>query len=245
MNPIRILNAAMAAVLVAAAPSAFALGTSTTESARLSASYSTWAGGKSNSDSLVAGLRSSSTINLKTTAADGTVSTATFTPTTKAMGYGNVKHALTLAQRSLANAGITNPTAAQMQAALMGGQVTLADGTTKTLTGVVALRAGGQGWGQIAKQYDTTLGGVTSGANSANSANSANTTTAFNSNAAGGARSMSTPMGPSGGGTQSSFGPGNSQSAPGIVNAPGGNLGAAPGNSTFGHSQGGGKGKGG
>jgi len=239
MNTIRILNAAMAAVLVAAAPSAFALGTSTTESARLSASYSTWAGGKSNSDSLVAGLRSKSTINLTTTAADGTVSTATFTPTTKAMGYGNVKHALTLAQRSLANVGITNPTAAQMQAALMGGQVTLADGTTKTLTGVVALRAGGQGWGQIAKQYDTTLGGVTSGANSAN------TTTAFNANAAGGARSMSTPMGPSGGGTQSSFGPGNSQSAPGIVNAPNGNSGVGPGNSAFGHSQGGGKGKGG
>src|SRR5258706_8575654 len=183
MKTLRLLNAAMAAVLVAGATSAFALGASTTESAKLSASYSAWAGGKSNSDSLVAGLRNSSTINLKTTAANGTVSTATFTPTTKAMGYGNVKHSLTLAQRSLANLGITNPTAAQMQAALMGGQVTLADGTTKTLTGVVALRAGGQGWGQIAKQYDTTLGGVTSGANSANK------TTAFNANAAGGAGS--------------------------------------------------------
>jgi hypothetical protein len=152
------------------------------------------------------------------------------------MGYGNVKHALTLAQKSLANVGITNPTAAQMQAALMGGTVTLADGTTKNLTGVVALRASGQGWGQIAKQYDTTLGGVTS------AANSSNTTTAFNSTTGVGARSMNTPMGPSQAGSQPSFGPGSSQAAPGIVNAPGGNSGAAPGNSAFGHGQGGGKG---
>ena len=236
MNTLRLLNAAMAAVLLAAAPSVFAVGASTTESGKLSASYSTWAGGTANSDSLVAGLRSSSTINLKTTAADGTVSTATFKPTTKAMGYGNVKHALTLAQRSLANVGITNPTAEQMQAALMGGTVTLANGTTTTLTGVVTLRASGKGWGQIAKQYDTTLGGVTGGANNSN------TTTAFNANTAMGGRSMNTPMGPSQASSQSSFGPGNSQSAPGIVNAPGGNFGAAPGNSTFGHGQGGGKG---
>src|SRR5258706_2821158 len=106
------------------------------------------------------------------------------------MGYGNVKHALTLAQRSLANLGITNPTAAQMQAALMGGTVTLANGTTTTVKGVVALRAGGQGWGQIAKQYDTTLGGATSGANNPN------TTVASN------AGSMSTPLGPSQAGSQ-------------------------------------------
>ncbi len=236
MNTLRLLNAAMAAVLVAGAPSAFALGASTTESAKLSASYSTWAGGMSNSDSLVAGLRSSSTINLKTTAANGTVSTATFTPTTKAMGYGNVKHALTLAQRSLANLGITNPTAEQMQAALMGGDVKLANGTTRTVKGVVALRASGQGWGQIAKQYDTTLGGVTS----------SNTTTASNSTTAIGAGNTSTPFGPSHGSSQSAFGPsqGNSQSAPGIMSAPGGNFGSAPGNSAFGQSHGG-KGKGG
>src|SRR5258706_2849561 len=241
MKTLRLLNAAMAAVLVAGATSAFALGASTTESAKLSASYSAWAGGKSNSDSLVAGLRNSSTINLKTTAANGTVSTATFTPTTKAMGYGNVKHSLTLAQRSLANLGITNPTAEQMQAALMGGDVKLANGTTKNVKGMAALRASGQGWGQIAKQYDTTLGGVTS------AANNSNRSTAFNSTTSIGAGNTSTPFGPSHGSSQSAFGPsqGNSQSAPGIMSAPGGNTGAAPGNSAFGQSQGGGKGKGG
>src|SRR5258706_1203588 len=218
MNTLRLLKAAVAAVLVAGAPSVFALGVSSTESAKLSASYSTWAGGKSNSDSLVAGLRSSSTIDLTTTAADGTVSTATFKPNTKAMGYGNVKHALTLAQRSLANLGITNPTATQMQAALMGGEIKLPDGTTTTVKGVVALRASGQGWGQIAKQYNTTLGGVT-GAGS-----NANTTTASNTTSAMGAGNNGTSFGASHGNAQAAFGPsqGNSQSAPGIMTGPAG-----------------------
>ena len=239
MFTLRMLNAAMAAILFTAAPSAMALGVSSTESAKLSSSYSTWAGGKSNSDSLVAGLRASSTISLSTTSANGTVSTATFTPSTKPMGYGNVNLSLALAKRSLASLGITSPTAEQMQAALMGGTVTLPNGTTTTVKGVVALRASGLGWGQIAKQYNTSLGGVVS------KGKASNTTTAMsgvNANAHTGGSGITT------GASGAAFGQsqGNSQSAPGIVNAPGGSFGAAgPGNSAFGQSQGGGKGKGG
>src|SRR6185312_1250957 len=51
----------------------------------------------------------------------GTTTTTTFTPDTGKMGYGNVKIALSLAEASLAKAGITDPTAAEVAAALNGG----------------------------------------------------------------------------------------------------------------------------
>jgi hypothetical protein len=92
--------------------------------------------------------------------ADGT-STSTDTtiqPLTGKMGYGNVKIALSLAEASLAKAGITDPTAAEIAAALNGGSLTLADGTTIDLQGVLAARAAGQGWGQIANSMGFTLG---------------------------------------------------------------------------------------
>jgi len=76
------------------------------------------------------------------------------------MGWGNVSHALALARTALANAGITEPTAADLQAALVGGDVTTADGKTATLAGVLQQRAAGMGWGTIAKSYGTTMGAV-------------------------------------------------------------------------------------
>jgi hypothetical protein len=96
-----------------------------------------------------------------------TTTTVTYDPPTGKMGWGNVKIALALAQASLANAGITKPTAAQLQAALNGGDVTVknADGTTTTTTlkGVLQMRAAGMGWGQIAQANGTKLGPVLSG----------------------------------------------------------------------------------
>jgi hypothetical protein len=66
------------------------------------------------------------------------------------MGNGEVERALTLASRDLAAAGITNPTPEQLQAALMGGAVTNAQGQATSLDGVLVLRSQGMGWGQIA-----------------------------------------------------------------------------------------------
>jgi hypothetical protein len=92
----------------------------------------------------------------------GTTTTTTITPPTGKMGWGEVKIALALAQESLLQAGITKPTAAQLQAALDGGDITVknADGTTTTTTlkGVLTMRASGMGWGQIAKADGTTVG---------------------------------------------------------------------------------------
>ncbi|MGH8735385.1 MAG: hypothetical protein ACREVB_17000, partial [Burkholderiales bacterium] len=71
--------------------------------------------------------------------------TQTFTPPTGTMGYGNVDNALALAQASLAQRGITQPTPAQLQASVMD---------------VLKMRADGQGWGQIAQSYGVKLGDV-------------------------------------------------------------------------------------
>src|SRR5258708_3812606 len=93
----------------------------------------------------------------------GTSTTTTsFTPPTGKMGWGNVFISLALAQDVLTRAGITNPTAAQLQAALVGGDVTGADGKTVTLKGVLTMRADGMGWGQIAQATGTKLGPVVS-----------------------------------------------------------------------------------
>ena len=107
------------------------------------------------------------------TSPGGTTTTTTYDPPTGKMGWGNVKIALALAQDSLARAGITKPTAEQLQAALNGGDVTVknADGTTTTTTlkGVLQMRASGMGWGQIAQASGTKLGPVLSSLKMANS----------------------------------------------------------------------------
>lgn len=93
--------------------------------------------------------------------------TTTITPPTGKMGWGNVFISLALAKTALANAGITDPTAEQLQAALTGGDVTLADGSTVTMKGVLEMRAEGMGWGRIAQAEGTKLGPVVSSIKSA------------------------------------------------------------------------------
>ena len=102
--------------------------------------YTSLAGSKENATSLVTGLRDGKEVTLKR----GTT-TETFTPTTGKMGYGNVDNALALAEASLQQKKISNPTPAQLEA---------------SVTEVLKLRSDGMGWGQIAKRYDTTMGAV-------------------------------------------------------------------------------------
>ena len=102
--------------------------------------YTSLAGSKENATSLVTGLRDGKEVTLKR----GTT-TETFTPTTGKMGYGNVDNALALAETSLQQKKISNPTPAQLEA---------------SVTEVLKMRADGMGWGQIAKRYDTTMGAV-------------------------------------------------------------------------------------
>lgn len=136
--------------------------TSGQESVKLANSYTDFAGSNGNAQALVNGLRSGSTIVLVTPATATTPAVQTsFTPSTGHLGYGNVNIALSLAQAELTAAGITQPTAAQIEAALNGGAVAGPKGPVQ-FTGVLALRAEGQGWGNIAKTLGFKLGDIMS-----------------------------------------------------------------------------------
>jgi hypothetical protein len=111
--------------------------------------YESFAGSQQNLDSLVTGLRSNRTVTMTRRLPSGEIETTRFDPPTRAMGYGNVKHSLSLAQADLRRAGITNPTPEQIRAAMNGGTVTAPNGTTTQMQGVLAMRASGKGWGQI------------------------------------------------------------------------------------------------
>ncbi len=102
--------------------------------------YSKLAGSRQNATSLVEGLRDGSQVKLTRGG-----STETFTPPTGKMGYGNVDNALALAEASLREKGITNPTPAQLEASVMD---------------ILKMRAAGQGWGQIAQAKGFKLGEV-------------------------------------------------------------------------------------
>jgi len=134
---------------------------------KFAAPFVTLAGSRENAVALASALRNGATATLTYTsiAADGTTTTTTvlIVPQTKPMGWGNVSHSLALAQFALNQAGISNPTGAQLQVALQGGSFTTADGRTVTLAGVLQQRADGMGWGRIAQSYGTTMGAVNRG----------------------------------------------------------------------------------
>ena len=123
---------------------------------KLVAQYTAWAGSQQNAQALVLGLRSGSAVSLGTGA-----TSATFTPTTTKLGTGEVNIALSLAKAALTKQGITNPTPAQIAAALNGGVVTTATGT-QSMPGVLAQRQSGMGWGQIAHTMGVKLGSIVS-----------------------------------------------------------------------------------
>ena len=95
----------------------------------LATTYSTFAGSDANATALVDGLRTGKSITLTSTSGTTSGST-TFTPATSQLGYGNVNIALALAKAELTKLGITDPTPAQLEAALNGGSVTTSTGTT-------------------------------------------------------------------------------------------------------------------
>ena len=107
-----------------------------------------------------------------TTTTTSTTGTTTPTTTTTTLNKGQTDIATSLAKAQLAQYGITDPTPAQMNAALNGGTITVAGtgtGTgTKTvvLKGVLTQRAAGQGWGQIANGMGVKLGTAVSGTKS-------------------------------------------------------------------------------
>ena len=103
-----------------------------------------------------------------------TTTTTEALPTGK-MGFGNVKISLALAQESLRQQGIMQPTSEQLHTSLMGGQMVPGDSTTTT-NGILQMRAEGMGWGQIAQKYDVKLGQLMSGKQPTSTTTTTNTT---------------------------------------------------------------------
>jgi hypothetical protein len=155
---------ALAAVTVGAQTTSTATTSATKPAAdssalsKLIAQYTPWAGSKENAKSLVQGLNTGSSVTLSGT---GSGTSSTFTPATSKLGVGEVGIALSLAKASLAQQGITNPTPAQLSAALNGGVITSSTSTT-SVAGVLTQRQEGSGWGQIAQSLGVKLGSVVS-----------------------------------------------------------------------------------
>jgi hypothetical protein len=214
---------------------------------KIASSFTNLAGSQENSLKLVQALRSGSEVKLTATTTGtgafpgtgtgttGTTTTTSFTPPTGKMGWGNVFNSLALAQDSLARLGITNPTNAQLQAALVGGDVTV-DGKTTTMKGILTMRADGMGWGQIAQANGTKLGPVVSSIRSTQgkvaslpSAPSGTTSTVTTATTAAGSTTKSAAKGvvTAGGSAAGTVTHGNSGSGPGkgIVTAAGGSAG--------------------
>ena len=105
----------------------------------LVAKYTPLAGSEANARTLVNGLRDGK---------DFTINGRTFKTPTDKMGYGEVNIALSIAEKEL---GTAKPTTQQLQTALIG---------TAQKPGILAMRADGKGWGQIAQAYGFKLGEV-------------------------------------------------------------------------------------
>ena len=110
------------------------------DEARIAAHYASWAGGKSNADSLVNGLRTGNSITLVTAGPNNTRSMAGFTAQTT-MTPAEISAALGSAKSTLSRMGIRQPTAEQIQAALIGGEITPVKGKPQLVQGSVALKA--------------------------------------------------------------------------------------------------------
>src|SRR5688572_33383092 len=120
------LDRTLAAVSLATAI-VFSIPALADDSARIASQYAAWAGGKSNADSLVRGLRTGSSITLVTVSADRTKTIAGFTAQTQ-MSPEEISAALASARSTLARMGVRQPSADQIQAALIGGEVALPNG---------------------------------------------------------------------------------------------------------------------
>src|SRR5512145_1175656 len=165
-----VLSIAVSLLIVAAAPApnfAQTTSASSTPATNISNDYSYFLKNV-NSQQVVNDLRNgqwtTTTIDPNTKV---TTTTTEALPTGK-MGYGNVKISLALAQESLRQQGIMQPTSEQLHTAMVG------DSTT---SGILQMRADGMGWGQIAQKYDVKLGQLMSGKQPASTTTTSTTST--------------------------------------------------------------------
>lgn len=104
---------------------------------RVAANFTQLAGSEENALALVSALRNGQRVTLVSDIGGAKLPvTTTFELPTGPMPWDNVVISLALARDSLARAGIAQPTPEQLEAALLGGDVTTAKGTVR-LTGTL------------------------------------------------------------------------------------------------------------
>ena len=121
--------------------------------------FTEFLGTSENAETVLGGMRSGTPFSLQIS---GDAAPIEFAPPPEGMGHGETVIALGLAREQLAQYGVTAPTAAQLQAVLEGGSITLADGSTQELNGIWAMRSEGAGWGEISQSLGVKLGPVVS-----------------------------------------------------------------------------------
>lgn len=127
-----------------------------TDAARLAARFLHLAGTEENAMALVLALRTGSMVQLApaSTRADAVPEMVSLEVPTAPMTWNHVRITLLNTQDQLVRAGIMKPTVEQLQAALLGGEITTFEGTPMVLRGVLQLRAEGLSWLDIARASD-------------------------------------------------------------------------------------------
>ena len=139
MRAMRILAVVVLVVIIVGAPAALAQADRGEDrnASRVAANFKQLAGSEENALALVNALRSGQRVTLVSDAGGAKLPvTTTFELPTGPMPWDNVVISLALARDSLARAGIAHPTAEQLEAALLGGEVSTAKGTIR-LTGAL------------------------------------------------------------------------------------------------------------
>jgi hypothetical protein len=139
VRTMRILAVVVLGVIIVGAPSALAQVDRGEDrnASRVAANFTQLAGSEENALALVNALRSGQRVMLVSEAGGAKLPvTTTFELPTGPMPWDNVVISLALARDSLARAGISQPTAEQLEAALLGGEVSTARGTIR-LTGAL------------------------------------------------------------------------------------------------------------
>ncbi len=140
-EPRRWLLASLLGTLMACAGMPVLANTDDGYTERLVTEFAPWLGSPQEAETLAQSLRSGQPTG------QGAASVA---PATGALAYGEARLALKLAQGTLEQEGIQQPSSAQIQAALHGGVLETANGP-KQLPGVLPQRAQGQSWGAMAQ----------------------------------------------------------------------------------------------
>jgi hypothetical protein len=225
MKKVYFFSIAVSLLIVAAAPApnfAQTSSGSSTPATNISNDYSYFL---KNVDSkqVVTDLRNGQWTTTTTDPTTNATTTSTEALPTGKMGFGNVKISLALAQESLRQQNIMQPTSEQLRTSLVGGEMVPGDSTTTT-NGILQMRSEGMGWGQIAQKYDVKLGQLMSGKQpgSTTTTSTSSTTTSKGVGSAGGKSSTTV----TGKGNGKAF-TGSESQGNGIVSASGQTSGAS------------------